>query len=283
MQVEKMGIIGAGQMGAGIGEVAALNGIEVWINDISNEFIENGMKRIQADLDKSISRGKVEQKDAKAAVGRLHKAGALDDLADMDFIIEAATEREDLKLEIFSRVDKIAKKEAILATNTSSIPITRIASVTMRPEKIIGMHFMNPVPVMKLVEIIRGLPTSDDTTNATLDLAKRMGKTCAFSRDFPGFIVNRILLPMLNEAMVAVMEGVGSPQDIDTAMTLGTNQPMGPLALADLIGLDTCLAIMEVLHRGHGDKYRPCPLLRQYVYAGWLGKKTGRGFYTYEK
>jgi 3-hydroxybutyryl-CoA dehydrogenase len=280
-EIQKIGVVGAGQMGAGIAQVAAGVGIEVYLNDVSPEIIERGLQGIQHTLERQVQKGKLDAGQAESIRKRLHRAPVLADLQAADLVIEAATEREGLKLEIFRALDQAVQPRAILATNTSSIPITRIAAVTRRPERVIGMHFMNPVPVMKLVEVIRGLPTSDETTQATVALAQRLGKTVAFSRDFPGFIVNRILLPMLNEAMTALMEGVGTPEDIDTAMKLGTNQPMGPLALADLIGLDTCLAIMEVLHRGHGDKYRPCPLLRQYVDAGWLGKKAGRGFYRY--
>jgi 3-hydroxybutyryl-CoA dehydrogenase len=282
MEVKKIGVIGAGQMGAGIAQVAAGIGMEVFLNDISEEFIGRGIERIRKDLGKLVAKGKMAQNDLEAQVARLHKAVRLEDLAGADFIVEAATEREDLKLSLFRELDRVARPGVILATNTSSIPITRIAGVTHRPELVIGMHFMNPVPVMKLVEIINGLATSAATTETTVALAERMGKTVAYSSDFPGFIVNRILMPMINEAIYALYEGVGDPEDIDTAMKLGTNQPMGPLALADLIGLDTCLAIMDVLHRGHGDKYRPCPLLRQYVDAGWLGRKVRRGFYKYE-
>ena len=283
MEIEKLGVIGAGQMGAGIAQVAAMAGIEVWVNDIADEYIQGGLDRIGADLDRLVAKERIDAATATAARERLHKAPALADLAGVEFVIEAATEREDLKLGLFAKLDKVVEKKTVLATNTSSIPITRIGGVTFRPDKVIGMHFMNPVPVMKLVEVIRGLPTSDATCETTVELARRLGKTCAFASDYPGFIVNRILLPMLNEAMVALMEGVGTPEDIDTAMKLGTNQPMGPLQLADLIGLDTCLAIMEVLHQSHGDKYRPCPLLRQYVDAGWLGRKTKRGFFDYRK
>ncbi|NMB73953.1 MAG: 3-hydroxybutyryl-CoA dehydrogenase [Myxococcales bacterium] len=282
MDVKKIGVIGAGQMGAGIAQVAAGIGMEVFLNDISDEFIGRGIERIRKDLGKLVAKGKMAQNDLEAQVSRIRKAARLEDLAGADFIVEAATEREDLKLSLFRELDRVARPGVILATNTSSIPITRIAGVTRRPELVIGMHFMNPVPVMKLVEIINGLATSAATTETTVSLAERMGKTVAYSSDFPGFIVNRILMPMINEAIYALYEGVGDPEDIDTAMKLGTNQPMGPLALADLIGLDTCLAIMDVLHRGHGDKYRPCPLLRQYVDAGWLGRKVRRGFYKYE-
>ncbi len=282
MDVKKIGVIGAGQMGAGIAQVAAGIGMEVFLNDISDEFVGRGIERIRKDLGKLVAKGKMAQNDLEAQVSRIRKAVRLEDLAGADFIVEAATEREDLKLSLFRELDRVARPGVILATNTSSIPITRIAGVTRRPELVIGMHFMNPVPVMKLVEIINGLATSAETTETTVSLAERMGKTVAYSSDFPGFIVNRILMPMINEAIYALYEGVGDPEDIDTAMKLGTNQPMGPLALADLIGLDTCLAIMDVLHRGHGDKYRPCPLLRQYVDAGWLGRKVRRGFYKYE-
>ena len=282
MDINKLGVVGAGQMGAGIAQVAAGVGIEVWINDISDELIARGIAKISKGLDKLVSKEKISQEDAEGIASRLHKAPGLGDLAETDFIVEAATEREDLKLDIFDKLDKIAQDNVILASNTSSISITRIAAATRRPDKVIGMHFMNPVPVMKLVEIINGLATSEETTKTTVALAEHLGKTCAYSKDFPGFIVNRILMPMINEAVYALYEGIGKPEDIDTGMKLGTNQPMGPLALADLVGLDTCLAIMEVLHRGLGDsKYRPCPLLRQYVDSGWLGRKTGRGFYNY--
>jgi len=283
MIINKLGVVGAGQMGSGIAQVAAAAGVEVWINDISDELIAGGIAKITKGLDKLVSKEKISKEEADGTAARLHKAPGLGDLAETDFIVEAATEREHLKLEIFDKLDKIAGEGVILASNTSSISITRIASATKRPDKVIGMHFMNPVPIMKLVEIINGLATSDETTQATVALAERLNKTCAYSKDFPGFIVNRILMPMINEAVYALYEGVGQPEDIDTGMKLGTNQPMGPLALADLIGLDTCLAIMEVLHRGLGDtKYRPCPLLRQYVDSGRLGRKTGRGFYSYE-
>jgi 3-hydroxybutyryl-CoA dehydrogenase len=282
MEINKLGIVGAGQMGAGIAQVAASAGIDVWINDISDELIAKGISKITKSLEKLVSKKKITKDDAEGIASRLHKAPGLGDLAEADFVVEAATEREDLKLMLFDKLSKITDDNTILASNTSSISITRIGSATQRPDKVIGMHFMNPVPVMKLVEIIRGLTTSEATTQTTVALAERLGKTCAYSKDFPGFIVNRILMPMINEAIYALYEGIGKPEDIDTGMKLGANQPMGPLALADLIGLDTCLAIMEVLHRGLGDsKYRPCPLLRQYVDSGRLGRKTGRGFHNY--
>jgi 3-hydroxybutyryl-CoA dehydrogenase len=283
MEIKKFGIVGAGQMGAGIAQVAAMCGLDVWLCDISDELIQKGLDGIRKGLDRMVSKEKIAADEADAVMGRLHKAPGLGDLAEVDFVVEAATERESLKLEIFEKLDKITEPHVILASNTSSISITRIGAATGRPDKVIGMHFMNPVPVMKLVEIIRGLATSDETNQATLELSERMGKTCTQSKDFPGFIVNRILMPMINEAVTALYEGIGTPEDIDNGMKLGTNQPMGPLALADLIGLDTCLAVMEVLHRGLGDsKYRPCPLLRQHVDAGWLGRKTGRGFHSYQ-
>ncbi len=282
MEIKSIAVIGAGQMGAGIAQVGAACELSVQINDISDALIQKGLDGIKKNLDKLVSKEKLKAGEAEQMVKRLHKAPRLEELAQADLVVEAATEREGLKLELFGKLDALCRKEAILATNTSSIPITRIAAATKRPDKVIGMHFMNPVPVMKLVEIIRGVATSEETTRATVQLAERMGKTCVHSNDFPGFIINRILMPMINEAAFALFEGVAKAEDIDTGMKLGTNQPMGPLQLADLIGLDTCLAILEVLHKGMGDsKYRPCPLLRQYVDAGWLGKKTGRGFYRY--
>ena len=283
MEINEIGVIGAGQMGQGITQVAASAGIDVWVNDISEDLITKGIGRIQAGFDKSVSKGKITAESVATVMKRIHPAVRLEDLSAANFIIEAATERESLKLDLFRSLDRMLSQETILATNTSSISITRIAAATRRPEKVIGMHFMNPVPVMKLAEIIMGLATSESTKRTTLDVVQRMGKTCVFSRDVPGFIVNRILMPMINEAVFALYEHIGTTEDIDAGMQLGTNQPMGPLQLADLIGLDTCLSILEVLHRGLGDsKYRPCPLLRQYVDAGFLGRKTGRGFYTYE-
>ncbi len=284
MEIKKIGVVGAGQMGAGIAQVAAASGLDAWICDISDDFIQKGLDGIRKNLDRMVTKEKITADEANAIMNRLHKAPGLGDLAEVDFVVEAATENEKLKLEIFEKLDKITEPHVILASNTSSISITRIAAATSRPDKVIGMHFMNPVPIMKLVEIIRGLATSDQTVEATVTLSEFLGKTCTQSKDFPGFLVNRILMPMINEAFTALYEGIGSPEDIDNGMKLGTNQPMGPLALADLIGLDTCLAVMRVLHEGLGDsKYRPCPLLIQYVDAKWLGRKTGQGVYNYQK
>ncbi len=282
MGIKTLGIIGAGQMGSGIAQVAAASGLSVIMNDIKDEFVEKGFNAIEKSLDRMVKKEKISPEEHKAVLARIEGSTALDDMVKADFVVEAATENESLKLQIFRELDEVCKEGVILASNTSSISITKIAAVTKRPEKVIGMHFMNPVPLMILVEIIDGIATSAETTLVTRDLAIKMGKRPVPANDFPGFIANRILMPMINEAMYALYEGVGTAEDIDQVMKLGANHPMGPLALADLVGLDTCLAIMEVLHAGLGDsKYRPCPLLRKHVDAGWLGRKTGRGIYTY--
>ena len=283
MEIKTVGVIGAGQMGNGIAQVMAHAGIEVVMQDIAEEFLEKGMAAIRKSMDRLLKKEKITEEEREGTLSRVRTTLDPKEMAAADLVVEAATEREDLKLKIFADLDGICREVAILATNTSSISITRIAAATGRPEKVIGMHFMNPVPMMELVEIIRGLATSDETFEAVMTLCERIGKTPVEASDFPGFIVNRVLMPMINEAVFALYEGVGSPEAIDEAMKLGTNQPMGPLELADLIGLDTCLAIMEVLHGGLGDsKYRPCPLLRKHVDAGFLGRKSRRGFYTYD-
>jgi 3-hydroxybutyryl-CoA dehydrogenase len=282
MEIKTFGVIGAGQMGAGIAQVAAMSGLNVIMNDIKTEFVDKGLANIAKILSRGVEKGKMSEEEKKAVLGRIGASVGLADMASADYVVEAATENEKIKFQIFKDLDEICKDQVILATNTSSIPIGRIAAQTKRAEKIIGMHFMNPVPVMKLVEIIPGLATSDETFQITWDLAKKFGKTPAKANDYPGFIANRILLPMINEAVYCLQNGVGSREDIDTVMKLGMNHPMGPLALADLIGLDTCLAIMETLYDGFKEaKYAPCPLLRKYVEAGWLGKKVGKGFYEY--
>lgn len=277
-----LGVLGAGQMGGGIAHVAAESGIDVVLVDVSLDAAQKGKAKIASFFGKAVEKGKVTRDAADAALARIRCEGQIDAFGGADFIVEAASENVALKLDLFRRIDAVAPAHAVLASNTSSISITRIAAVTRRPESVIGMHFMNPVPVMKLVEIILGLRTSEACRTTTLNLAQTMGKTTVLAKDFPGFAVNRVLMPMINEAFYALYEGVATAADLDQAMRLGTNQPMGPLTLADFIGLDTCLAIMEVLHQGLGDtKYRPCPLLRQYVEAGLLGRKTGRGVYDY--
>ena len=282
MDINTLGVIGAGQMGNGIAQVAAMSGIHVIMNDISAEFVQKGLATITRILTRNVEKGKITESDKESILSRISASTDLKDMAAANFVVEAATENQALKFKIFKDLDTICPPEAILSTNTSSIPIGRIAFQTKRPDKVIGMHFMNPVPVMRLVEIIRGLATSDETFKSTWDLSLKFGKTPAEANDFPGFIANRILLPMINEAVYCLYHGVGKKEDIDTVMKLGMNHPMGPLELADLIGLDTCLAIMETLYNGFNDsKYRPCPLLRKYVEAGWLGRKTGRGFYDY--
>jgi len=282
-QIGPLGVVGAGQMGRGIAQVAAQAGHDVIVVDASAALAEKGVERIGRSLDRLVSKEKMSAQARDEVMGRIQARGGLDELGRCDFVIEAAPEREDLKLELFANLARATRPGAILASNTSSISITKLASRTDRPERVIGMHFMNPVPVMKLVEVVRGLATGDDTYETTVALARQFGKVTIAARDIPGFIVNRVLIPLLNEACYALYEGLGTVEDIDTGVRLGLNHPMGPLELADLIGLDTCLAIANVLHEELGDdKYRPCPLLRQHVAAGWLGVKSGRGFYIYD-
>jgi 3-hydroxybutyryl-CoA dehydrogenase len=281
--VHNIGVVGAGQMGQGIAQVAAQAGLDVLIVDAAPDFAKGGIAKIKKQLDRLVEKAKLDAAARDQTLARLSAGEALRELAACDVVIEAAPEREELKLQIFKALGEACKPDAILASNTSSISITKIAASSGRPDRVIGMHFMNPVPVMKLVEIVRGLPTSQATYDTVVELARRFGKTTIGARDIPGFIVNRMLIPLLNEACYGLYEGLGTAADIDTGVRLGLNHPMGPLELSDLIGLDTCLAIAEVLHRELGDdKYRPCPLLRQYVAAGWLGKKVGRGFYEYD-
>jgi len=278
-----IGVVGAGQMGRGIAQVAAQSGLDVIVLDASDTLAEQAVDRIARALDRLVSKEKMTASERDAIVARIIPRAKFEELERCDFIIEAAPEREDLKLDLFDKLSRTTRPSAILASNTSSISITKLGSRTNRPERVIGMHFMNPVPVMKLVEVVRGLATGDITYDVTVALARRFGKTTIAARDIPGFIVNRVLIPLLNEACYALYEGLGTVEDIDVGVKLGLNHPMGPLELADLIGLDTCLAIANVLHEELGDdKYRPCPLLRQHVAAGWLGKKSGRGFYVYD-
>lgn len=282
MNVQTIMVIGAGQMGSGIAQVAAQAGFRVYLNDVRQEFVDRGLASITKNLTRNVEKGKLSEEEKQAVLSRLALSTDLADGKDADFVIEAVTENMAVKTEIFRKLDEVCPPHAVLASNTSSLPITEIAAVTQRPQKVIGMHFMNPVPVMKLVEIIRGLQTADEVYQLTEDLSKQMGKVPVSVNDFPGFVSNRVLMPMINEAIYCVYEGVATPEAVDEVMKLGMNHPMGPLTLADFIGLDTCLYIMEVLYEGFGDsKYRPCPLLRKYVKAGWLGKKSGRGFYVY--
>lgn len=282
MEINKVMVIGAGQMGGGIAQVCAQAGFDVTLNDIKEESYAKGLAVITKNLARNVEKGRMTEEEKVAVLGRITKSLDLQDASDMDIIIEAAVENMDIKRSIFSKLDDIAPAHAILASNTSSLPITEIAAATSRPEKVIGMHFMNPVPVMKLVEIIRGLATADDVYDAVEAMTEKLSKVPVEVNDFPGFVANRVLMPMINEAVYTLYEGVATKEAIDEVMKLGMNHPMGPLQLADFIGLDTCLYIMETLHEGFGDsKYRPCPLLRKYVKAGWLGKKSGRGFYEY--
>lgn len=282
MSVKKLMVIGAGQMGSGIAQVCAQAGYNVLLNDLKPEFVEKGLGVIGKNLSRNVEKGKMTSEQMEAVLNNITASTNLQDAADVDLVIEAAVENMDVKQQIFRKLDGIAPAHAILASNTSSLPITEIAAVTNRPEKVIGMHFMNPVPVMKLVEIIRGLATADEVYQTIEDMTKTLSKVPVEVNDFPGFVSNRILMPMINEAVYTLYEGVATKEAIDEVMKLGMNHPMGPLTLADFIGLDTCLYIMETLHEGFGDdKYRPCPLLRKYVKAGWLGKKTGKGFYEY--
>ena len=284
MDIRTLGIVGAGQMGSGIGQVAAQSGFSVLLYDVTTDLVDRALANIQRNLVRLTDRGTLSAEEQQAIQERLRGTSNLADMRDVDLVIEAAPEDYAIKKDLFEQLSRVTRPETILASNTSSISLTQLGAVTTKPDKVIGMHFMNPPVVMQLVEIVRGLVTADETLKTVDDLAKQMGKTTILAKDYAGFIVNRILLPMINEAIYALYEGVGGVEDIDQGMKLGTNQPMGPLALADLIGLDTCLAVLERLHHGLGDdKYRPCPLLRNYVAAGYLGRKAGQGFYGYGK
>ena len=281
-ELHKIGIIGAGQMGTGIAHVCALAGFDVVINDIDAKLMESGLATINGNMARQVASGRISEDERAAAIARIASSSDLAAVAEADLVIEAATENEAVKTAIFGQVSQVLRPDAVLATNTSSISVTRLAATTDRPDRFIGIHFMNPVPVMELIELIRGIATSDETYSRAHDLVEKLGKTPILAEDFPGFVVNRILLPMINEAIYTLHEGVGSVVAIDTSMRLGAHHPMGPLQLADFIGLDTCLSIMQVLYEGLADsKYRPCPLLVKYVEAGWLGRKSGRGFYDY--
>lgn len=284
MNIRQFTVIGAGQMGSGIAQTAAQSGLEVCLHDLKEEFVQRGLKGIEKNLSRNVEKGRMSETEKAEVLGRIRVTSNLEEAAtDADIVVEAAIENMEVKTDLFRQLDSMVPAQGILATNTSSLPITEIAAVTRRPERVIGMHFMNPVPVMKLVEVIRGLATADEVFAQVEQLARQMGKTPVEVNDYPGFVSNRILMPMINEAIYTVYEGVAEPEAVDQVMKLGMNHPMGPLTLADFIGLDTCLYIMETLYEGFGDsKYRPCPLLRKYVKAGWLGRKTGRGFYTYE-
>ncbi|MGE7977466.1 3-hydroxybutyryl-CoA dehydrogenase [Psychrobacillus sp. NPDC093200] len=283
MNIQKVMVIGAGQMGSGIAQVCAQAGYEVKLNEREEKLFDRGLQTITKNLSRNVEKGRMTEDEKQVILNKITKSLSLEDANDVDIVIEAAVENMEIKQSIFKQLDEITPAHTILATNTSSLPITEIAAATNRPEQVIGMHFMNPVPVMKLVEIIRGLATNDDVYMAIEEMTKKLNKVPVEVNDFPGFVANRVLMPMINEAIYTLYEGVATKEAIDDVMKMGMNHPMGPLQLADFIGLDTCLYIMEVLHDGFGDsKYRPCPLLRKYVKAGWLGKKTGRGFYIYE-
>ncbi|MFG6114031.1 3-hydroxybutyryl-CoA dehydrogenase [Halobacillus sp. MO56] len=283
MSIKQVMVVGAGQMGAGIAQVCAQYGFAVKLNDIAEEALDKGKAGIEKRLARAVEKGRLAEEEKQKTLDNLSFTTDVTEASNCDLVIEAIVENMDVKTKLFKKLDEVAPEHAILASNTSSLPITEIAAVTNRPSQVIGMHFMNPVPVMKLVEIIRGLQTSDETYQSIKDMTEKICKSPVEVNDFPGFVSNRVLMPMINEAIYTVYEGVATPEDVDTVMKLGMNHPMGPLTLADFIGLDTCLYIMEVLYDGFGDsKYRPCPLLRKYVKAGWLGKKSGRGFYTYE-